>query len=121
MMLQTEFPFTLPRGYPDPEGNLHREGTMRLATAYDEIAPMKDPRVQANPGYLVIILLSRVVTRLGTLEHINPKVMEGLYAADLAHLQDLYRQINDTGHNRLGVTCPFCEKAFEVEIAGSGE
>src|SRR3712207_9238535 len=65
-MLQTEFPFTLPKGYVDAEGNLHREGVMRLATAFDEIAPMKDPRVQSNPGYLVIILLSRVVTRLGT-------------------------------------------------------
>ena len=80
MTLQTEFPFTLPRGYVDAEGNLHREGVMRLATAYDEIAPMKDPRVQANPGYLVIILLSRVITRLGTLEQINPKVIERLFS-----------------------------------------
>ena len=120
MTLQTEFPFTLPRGYPDEEGSLHREGVMRLATAYDEIAPMKDPRVQANPGYLVIILLSRVIDRLGDLEHINPKVIEGLFAADLAFLQDLYRRINENGHNRLDVTCPHCEKEFEVEAAGAG-
>jgi hypothetical protein len=120
MMLQTEFPFTLPRGYVDSEGNLHREGVMRLGTAYDEIAPMKDPRVQANPGYLVIILLSRVITRLGDLEHINPKVIEGLFSADLAYLQDLYRRINENGHNRLAVTCPHCEGEFEVELNGLG-
>jgi len=119
-MLQTEFPFTLPRGYVDPEGNLHREGVMRLATAYDEIAPMKDPRVQANPGYLVIILLSRVVTRLGDLEYINPKVVENLFAADLAYLQDLYRRINENGHNRLAVACPHCEGEFEVELDSLG-
>jgi hypothetical protein len=119
-MLQTEFPFTLPRGYVDGEGNLHREGVMRLATAYDEIAPMKDPRVQANPGYLVIILLSRVITRLGDLAHINPKVIEGLFSADLAYLQDCYRRINENGHNRLAVSCPHCEQAFEVEINGLG-
>jgi hypothetical protein len=120
-MLQTEFPFTLPRGYVDPEGNLHHDGVMRLATAYDEIAPMKDPRVQANPGYLVIILLSRVITRLGDLTHINPKVIEGLFSADLAYLQDFYRRINENGHNRLAISCPHCEKAFEVEISGLGE
>lgn len=121
MNLQTEFPFTLPRGYLDAEGNLHREGVMRLATAFDEIAPMKDPRVQSNPGYLVIILLSRVVTRLGTLEHLNPKVVEGLFAGDLAFLQDLYRRVNEHGHNRVSVSCPHCQGDFEVEIDGSGE
>ena len=119
-MLQTEFPFTLPRGYVDAEGNLHREGVMRLATAYDEIAPMKDPRVQANPGYLVVILLSRVITKLGDLEYINPKLIENLFAADLAFLQEFYRRINENGHNRVGVTCPHCEGAFEVEVDGSG-
>ena len=121
MDLQTEFPFTLPRGYLDAEGNLHREGVMRLATAFDEIAPMKDPRVQSNPGYLVIILLSRVVTRLGSLEHLNPKVIEGLFAGDLAFLQDLYRRVNEHGHNRVSVSCPHCQGDFEVEIDGSGE
>ena len=119
-MLQTEFPFTLPRGFPDPEGDLHREGVMRLATAYDEVAPMRDPRVQSNPGYLVIILLSRVITRLGDLTHINPKVMEGLFSADLAYLQDFYRRINETGHNRMAVSCPHCDSDFEVEIDSTG-
>ena len=120
MNLQTEFPFNLPRGYVDSEGNLHREGVMRLATAYDEIAPMKDPRVQSNPGYLVIILLSRVITRLGSLQQINPKVIENLFSADLAFLQDFYRRVNEAGTSQVGVTCPECEAKFEVEVNGSG-
>ena len=119
-MLQTEFQFQLPLGYVDAEGTLHREGTMRLATAFDEIAPLKDPRVQSNPGYLLIILLARVVTRLGTLEHINPKVIEGLYAGDLAYLQDLYRRVNENGHDHVLTQCPHCEKAFSVEVRQPG-
>ena len=117
----TEFPFTLPLGYRDREGRVHREGTMRLATAFDEIAPMKDPRVQSNPAYLVVILLSRVVTKLGEVEFLNPKVMEDLYAADLSFLQDLYRRMNHYGHDRLETSCPHCEQAFEVEISPPGE
>lgn len=121
MTLQTEFPFTLPKGYVDPEGNRHREGVMRLATAFDEIAPMKDPRVQANPGYLSIILLSRVITKLGDLPQVNPKVMEGLFSADFAFLEDFYRQINEHGHSRRNVTCQACGATFDVEVSGSGE
>jgi hypothetical protein len=120
MTVQTEFPFSLPRGYLDEHGDLHCEGVMRLATAYDEIAPMKDPRVQANPGYLVIILLSRVITKLGSVSHINPKVIEGLFSADLAYLQDFYRNINENGHSELAVTCPHCSKDFQMETSGSG-
>ena len=116
----TEYPFTLPRGYLDAEGTLHREGVMRLATAYDEIAPLRDPRVQSNPGYVVIILLSRVVTRLGNVPQINPKIIEGLFAADLNYLQELYRQINESGGYRLAVTCPHCQGEFEVEVTGMG-
>jgi hypothetical protein len=93
---------------------------MRMATALDEIAPLKDRRVQSNPGYLVIILLSRVITELGDLQHINPKVIEGLFAGDLAYLQDLYQRINDSGHNRVSVTCPHCEETFEVELDSPG-
>lgn len=119
-MLQTEFPFTLPMGYVDAEGNLHKEGVMRLATAFDEIAPLKDPRVQNNPAYLLVILLARVITRLGALEVVNPKVIEGLFAADLAYLQDFYRRINENGHNRLQTQCPHCEQQFEVEINSPG-
>ncbi len=119
-MLQTEFPFILPHGYLDSDGTLHREGIMRLATAMDEIAPLKDRRVQSNPGYLVIILLARVITRLGELEQINPKIIEGLFAGDLAYLQDMYQRINQTGNNRVTVTCPHCEGLFEVELDGLG-
>jgi hypothetical protein len=121
MMQQTEFSFVLPQGYVDAEGNLHREGTMRLSTAYDEIAPMRDPRVQANPGYLVIILLSRVITRLGTLQSITPKLIEGLFSGDLIFLQDFYQRINQNGHSRLQVTCPHCQGEFQVETAPVGE
>ena len=121
MTPQSEFPFTLPFGYQDADGVRHREGALRLATAFDEIAPLKDPRVQANPAYLVIILLSRVITRLGDLTEINPKVVEGLYAGDLAFLQDLYRRVNENGHDRLAVKCPQCERAFEVEVGSVGE
>jgi hypothetical protein len=116
-----EILFVLPRGYRDAEGVNHREGVMRLATAYDEIAPLKDPRVQSNSGYLVLILLSRVVVRLGTLEHINPKLMENLPAGDLMFLQDLYRRVNESGHSRLAVTCPHCQGDFEVETSPVGE
>lgn len=120
-MMQTEFSFTLPCGYVDAEGTLHREGSMRRATAYDEIAPLKDPRVQSNPGYLVLILLARVITRLGTLEQLNPKMVEGFFAADLAYLQDFYRRINEQGHSRLLVACPHCQGEFEVEPVSLGE
>jgi hypothetical protein len=114
-MFKTEHEFTLPLGYLDSEGNLHRDGTMRLATAADEIQPLKDTRVQANSAYLVVILLSRVVTRLGSLEAINPKVIEGLYAGDLAYLQEFYNRINTNGTRALKVACPNCHQGFEVE------
>jgi hypothetical protein len=123
--LQTEFNFTLPRGYVDEAGNLHREGTMRLATAADEIVPLRDPRVVANQAYLVIILLSRVITRLGThtAGQVNTGVVEGLFSADLAYLQDFYRRINENGHNRVSATCPSCATQFdvEVEVSAPGE
>lgn len=116
-----EFPFLLPHGFRDSEGGVHREGTMRMSTGFDEIAPLKDPRVAANPGYLTIILLSRVITRLGSIEYINPKVIENLLSGDLIFLQEFYRRINENGHSRLQVTCPHCQGDFEVETAGLGE
>jgi hypothetical protein len=121
VVFQTEYEFTLPLGYVDAEGNLHRDGIMRLATAADEILPLKDPRVQSNQAYLVIILLSRVITRLGSVSQINPKVIEGLFAADLAYLQEFYNQINRNGKASRPTTCPKCEYAFEVELVSSGE
>lgn len=96
-VISTEFEFTLPIGYRDGDGTLHRQGVMRLATAGDEILPLKDHRVQANPGYLPIIVLSRVVVRLGTLDMINTRVIEDLFAADFAYLQNLYNRINQVG------------------------
>ena len=119
--MTNEFPFTLPRGFADSEGRVHKEGTMRLATAKDEVAPLQDYRVKSNPGYLAVILLSRVVTRLGDLQQIYPQVIEDLPVADFAYLQSLYRRINEHGHNRLTVTCPECEKTFEVEVEPTGE
>jgi len=121
MTLQTEFSFTLPHGFVDADGAVHRDGVMRLATAFDEIAPMKDPRVQSNPGYLVVILLSRVITKLGDVGQITPKVIEGLFAGDFAFLQDFYRRINENAHARVGVTCPECDARFEVEVGARGE
>jgi hypothetical protein len=118
--VDTEFPFVLPRGYVDANGDVHREGAMRLATAFDEVAPLRDPRVQSNPAYLVVILLSRVVTRLGEVAAITPKVIEGLFAGDLAYLEDMYRRINQDGSGNVAVTCPHCEERFEVEMSGLG-
>jgi hypothetical protein len=117
----TEFPFTLPHGLADSDGSRHRDGAMRLATAFDEIEPLKDPRVRANPGYLVIILLARVISRIGGIDHVNTKLIENLYAADLAYLQDFYQRVNQNGHSRLQVICPHCDGEFEVEPAGLGE
>lgn len=94
-MFETEFEFTLPKGYLDEEGILHRQGVMRLATAMDEIVPLRDPRVRSNPAYATVIILARVILRLGTLDQIPPNVIERLYAADLNYLQKFYRRIND--------------------------
>lgn len=117
----TEFEFVLPRGYVDKEGTVHRDGVMRLATAADEILPLKDSRVQVNSAYLVIILLSRVVTRLGSIEVINPKVIEEMFASDLAYLQEFYNRINGNGTRALKVVCPHCQQGFEVDPERPGE
>jgi hypothetical protein len=119
-MFQTEFEFTLPFGFVDEEGTLHREGTMRLATAADEIHPLRDPRVQQNEAYFIVIILARVVTSLGSVPQVNPKVIEGLYAADLSHLQELYNRINHEGTQELQVECPSCEHSFAMGVNGSG-
>jgi hypothetical protein len=93
-MLQLEYEFTLPKGYLDADGNLHRKGMMRLSRAIDEIVPMRDPRVKANPAYATVLILARVITRLGALEEVSPAVIEELFAVDLSFLQRFYRQIN---------------------------
>jgi hypothetical protein len=117
-MFQTEFEFMLPCGYLDADGTLHREGVMRRATAADEILPLKDPRVQSNEAYVVIILLSRVVTRLGSVPALNPKVIEGLFATDLAFLQDLYNRVNELTDD--GSVCIHCGRGGRGD-AGDGD
>jgi hypothetical protein len=119
-MFQTEYEFTLPLGYVDENGDLHKEGVMRLATAADEILPLKDPRVQKNPAYLVVILLARVITRLGGLEAITPRSVEQLFAADLTHLQNLYNEINRTAEEPAAVICPQCQHIFPSEQPALG-
>jgi hypothetical protein len=119
-MRQTEFAFTLPVGYVDASGTEHREGVMRMATALDEIAPLRDLRVRSNQAYLAIVLLSRVVTRLGSLPQITTSVIENLFAADLAYLQALYRRINEEGKTTLVVACPSCNAEHEVDLAELG-
>jgi hypothetical protein len=120
-MFQTEFDFTLPCGYLDDHGTLHRDGVMRRATAADEILPLRDPRVTDNQAYLAVILLSRVVTRLGSLTAINPKVVEGLFATDMAFLQDLYNRVNRLDGAGENVICPECRHQFRREPVLSGE
>ncbi|WP_213514515.1 phage tail assembly protein [Paenibacillus montaniterrae] len=117
MSFATEFQFVLPRGYVDENGTLHRHGTMRLATAADEILPMRDPRVQQNPGYLSIILLARVITKLGDLRAIDTKTIEKMFTADLAYLQNFYREINEMEKLAVKTSCPKCGHDHEVDIS----
>lgn len=117
MTIQTRFEFTLPRGYVDSTGAVHRQGIMRLATAMDEIVPLRDPRVRANAAYLTVLLLARVLVQLGTLPTVSETVIENLFAADLAYLQVLYRQINEQGVTILNTTCPHCQQIYEMDLA----
>jgi hypothetical protein len=119
-MFQTEFEFTLPCGYLDGDGTLHRDGIMRRATAADEILPLKDPRVVKNQAYLIVILLSRVITRLGSVGEITPKTIENLYSTDLSYLQSLYNEINQLEPQRPGVVCPHCQHEFAMDLNGVG-
>ncbi len=119
-MLRTEYEFTLPMGYQDPDGTLRRTGTMRLATAADEILPLRDPRVAQNSAYLIVILLSRVITRIDGLDMITPQVIENLFAADLAYLQDLYNEFNSVDDTQRSVMCPNCRQSFELEVERLG-
>jgi hypothetical protein len=116
--LRTEFAFERPRGYVDGSGTVHRSGVMRLATGRDELVPLRDDRVRENPAYLTVVLLARVVTRIGTIDEVHAGIIENLFATDLAFLQDLYRRVNQEGHTRAGVTCPACQHSFTVDVAG---
>jgi len=114
--MQTEVPFTLPRGYVDAAGRVHREGVMRLATARDEIEPLRDAEVRANDAYLSVLLLARTVVRLGDLPEITPAVVEELYAVDFDHLQRLYERLNTDGEAVGVVACPSCAHQFEIDL-----
>ncbi len=116
--LRTEYPFTLPRGYVDEAGRVHRDGVMRLATARDEITTQSDQRAKQNPAYLTVLLLERTVTSLGDVPVVDTFVIESLFASDLAFLQDLYRRINADGHTEVAVSCPHCGNDFAVDVAG---
>jgi hypothetical protein len=120
MALQTEFEFTLPRGFVDKDGTLHKKGVMRLATAKDEIVPLQDYRVQSNRAYLVIILLSRVITKLGDNKYIDTDTIENLFSTDLAYLQEFYRRINEEGAPKVHAKCPSCQTEFDVDLLGGG-
>lgn len=114
--MRTEYPFSLPRGYVDAAGDLHREGVMRLATALDEVEPLQDPRAQANEAYLAILLLSRVIVRLGRISPVTPEVVEGLFASDFAVLQELYLQLNLPEGNLVQTQCPGCGRRFALNL-----
>jgi hypothetical protein len=114
--MQTEVPFTLPRGYVDAAGRVHREGIMRLATARDEIEPLRDAEVRANDAYLSVLLLARTVVRLGDLPEVTPAVVEELYAVDFDHLQRLYERLNIDGEAVGVVACPSCAHEFEIDL-----
>ncbi len=118
--MQTHFDFVLPRGYVDPAGTVHRFGRMRLATARDEVESLQDPRVLANEAYLPLVLLARVIVQLGQLTTITPAVMEAMFAADLAYLEDLYEHLNSPEQVILSTVCPHCHQHFQVEVAPLG-
>jgi len=121
MAIQTEYEFTLPKGLPDENGNLNKKGVMRLATAADEILPLKDPRVKQNPAYLTVILLSRVITKIDKLTNITTDTIEKLFSSDLEYLQTFYNKINGEDPTKIKVTCPKCGTEFEEEIGNPGE
>jgi hypothetical protein len=114
--MQTEIEFTLPRGYVDGSGAVHRVGTMRLATARDEIEPLRAVEVRQNSAYLTVLLLARTVTRLGTITEVTPALVEDLFASDFDHLQRLYERINSDGESVGVVSCPECSHRFEVDM-----
>ncbi|AUT00756.1 hypothetical protein CLI64_10300 [Nostoc sp. CENA543] len=117
----TEFEFILPRGLLDTEGNLHRHGVMRLTTAKDEIMVQRNRDAQENSSYAVIVMLSRVITKLGSLTEITPDLLENLFSKDLAYLREFYNRINQQGDVYIPVQCPQCQSQFQVELALAGE
>jgi len=115
-MLQTEFAFTLPCGYVDGEGTLHRDGVMRLSTAKDELEATREAQGTGREAYLSLLLLSRVITRLGSLASVSPTALERLFSADFVYLQNLFVQLNDVGAASLETQCPQCGARFAVSL-----
>ncbi|GMB10871.1 MAG: phage tail assembly protein [Candidatus Improbicoccus devescovinae] len=118
---ETLYDFTLPKGYIDHEGNIHKDGKMRLASAVDEIIPLNDQRVKLNPGYLSILLLERVIVKLGKLPKISANIIENLFTSDMTYLQDLYQRINSIEPQVFGTSCPSCNHSFSVNVPFFGE
>src|SRR6266511_2813138 len=120
-MLQAEFTFTLPCGYIDEQGNLHRQGSMRRATTLDEVEPLGDPRVRVNEAYLAVLMLGRVITQLCTLSQLGPALVERLFAADFIYLQEFYAQVNSSDGGLVQTRCPACGIRFVLDVVGSDE
>jgi len=120
-MLPTTFEFKLPKGWMDQQGEVHRTGEMRLATAIDEIEVQRDVRSQQNPPYSMLIMLARVITQLGPYTSLTPEQLEGLFTPDIAYLRKFYEQVNQEGIPQLGVACPKCAHAFQVELSAAGK
>ena len=116
--MHTEVAFTLPRGYVDERGAVHREGVMRLATARDELEPLGSAEVRDNEAYFTVLLLARTVVRIGEITRITPEVIEGLWASDFGYLQHLYEWLNGEGGATAVVTCPACAQEIEIDLAG---
>ena len=115
--MKTVFEFVLPQGYVDGQGQVHRQGQMRLSMALDEVQSMDDPRVQQNEAYLPIVLLSRVIVQLGALPMVTPDVVAQLFAADFAYLEDLYQRLNTPVPVQVNVICPHCSQPFQLQVA----
>lgn len=120
-ILLTEFTFILPRGLVDANGVIQQQGVMRLATARDELLAQKHRHVQAYPEYVTLVLLSQVITQLGTLEAVSPEDLENLFTQDLAYLRELYNRVNQVGSAKLSVHCPQCSHRFQTDMVLSGE
>ncbi|MEO0867606.1 MAG: phage tail assembly protein [Cyanobacteria bacterium J06642_11] len=119
--LTTAFEFVLPKGLVDELGQVHRQGTMRLATARDELSAQQHPQVRKQPEYLMLVMLAQVITHLGDLDEVSPRQLEGLFTQDLAYLKEFYNRLNQQGHPYVAAHCPECDRSFQVELALAGE
>lgn len=119
--LCTEFSFTLPRGYIDATERVHRHGVMRLATAKDEIMVQQERIVQENSAYGALVMLSRVISRLGSLNSVTPEQLEGLVLQDISYLREFYNRVNQQGNTHIPTQCPHCDAEFNMRLELAGE